>query len=183
MAAALGVGTRPGDVVVSIGTSGTVYAVHDTATGTGIVAGFADATGRFLPLVCTFNAARVLSTTATPLDVALTTLDDLALAAPPGAEGVVLLPYFEGERTPKRPNATAHVAGLRLGNATAANLARSRRRHTLRTRGWPGCPARRRRRETRAADRWRSPLTCRAGHCSVAARRAGRGTPTGLVRR
>ena len=127
MAAALGVGARPGDVVVSVGTSGTVFAVHDTATAdpSGIVAGFADATGRYLPLVCTLNAARVLQAAAALLGVDLAGLDDLALAAPPGADRVVLVPYFEGERTPNRPDATAHIAGLRLHNTTPANLARA----------------------------------------------------------
>jgi xylulokinase len=127
MAAALGVGARPGDVIVSIGTSGTVFAVHDqpSADASGIVAGFADATGRYLPLVCTLNAARVLSATAALLGVGLGGLDDLALSAPPGAEGVVLVPYFEGERTPNRPDATGQLAGLRLHNTTPANLARA----------------------------------------------------------
>jgi len=127
MAAALGVGARPGDVVVSIGTSGTVFAVHDqpSADPTGIVAGFADATGRYLPLVCTLNAARVLSTIAALLGVDLGGLDNLALSAPPGADGVVLVPYFEGERTPNRPHATATIGGLRLATTTPANLARA----------------------------------------------------------
>ena len=127
MAAALGVGARSGDVIVSVGTSGTVFAVHDTATAdaSGIVAGFADATGRFLPLVCTLNAARVLSVAAALLDTDLDGLDDLALSASPGADGVVLVPYFEGERTPNRPHATAHLSGLRLANTTPANLARA----------------------------------------------------------
>jgi xylulokinase len=127
MAAALGVGARPGDVVVSVGTSGTVFAVHDrpSADPSGIVAGFADATGRYLPLVCTLNAARVLQATAALLGVDLAGLDDLALAAPPGAEGVVLVPYFEGERTPNRPDATAQLSGLRLATTTPANLARA----------------------------------------------------------
>jgi xylulokinase len=127
MAAALGVGARSGDVIVSVGTSGTVFAVHDTATAdaSGIVAGFADATGRFLPLVCTLNAARVLSVTAALLDTDLDGLDDLALSASPGADGVVLVPYFEGERTPNRPHATAHLSGLQLANTTPTNLARA----------------------------------------------------------
>jgi xylulokinase len=127
MAAALGVGARPGDVIVSVGTSGTVFAVHDrpSADPSGIVAGFADATGRYLPLVCTLNAARVLQATAALLGVDLDGLDDLALAAPPGAEGVVLVPYFEGERTPNRPDATAQLSGLRLATTTPANLARA----------------------------------------------------------
>jgi len=127
MAAALGVGARPGDVVVSIGTSGTVFAVHDrpSADASGIVAGFADATGRYLPLVCTLNAARVLSAVAALLGVDLDGLDDLALSAPAGAEGVVLVPWFEGERTPNRPDATARLSGLRLASTTPANLARA----------------------------------------------------------
>jgi xylulokinase len=127
MAAALGVGARPGDVVVSIGTSGTVFAVHDKPTSdpTGIVAGFADATGRFLPLVCTLNAARVLTSTAALLGTDLAGLDELALSAPAGADGLVLLPYLEGERTPNRPDATGVVAGLRSATMTPANFARA----------------------------------------------------------
>ncbi len=127
MAATLGCGAEAGDVVVSIGTSGVVCAVHDrpTADPRGAVAGFADATGRFLPLVCTLNAARVLTATAELLRVDLNELDALALSAPPGAGGVVLLPYFEGERTPNLPDATARVTGLRLANARPQNLARA----------------------------------------------------------
>jgi xylulokinase len=127
MAAALGAGARPGDVVISIGTSGTVFAVHDRPThdASGAVAGFADATGRFLPLVCTLNAARVLTATATMLGTDLPGLDELALSSPAGAEGLVLLPYFEGERTPNRPDATGALAGLRLDNANPANVARA----------------------------------------------------------
>jgi xylulokinase len=127
MAAALGVGARPGDVVVSIGTSGTVFAVSDVASAdpTGAVAGFADATGRFLPLVCTLNAARVLDATARLLGVDHAALAELALSAPPGAEGLVLLPYLEGERTPNRPTATGVLSGLTLASATPATLARA----------------------------------------------------------
>ncbi|MFE2616682.1 xylulokinase [Micromonospora chalcea] len=126
-AAALGVGAGPGDVVVSIGTSGTVFAVADTpaADPSGAVAGFADATGRFLPLVCTLNAARVLDATATLLGVDLDTLGELALSAPPGADGLVLVPYLEGERTPDRPHATGELKGLTLRTSTPAHLARA----------------------------------------------------------
>ncbi|AXO36335.1 xylulokinase [Micromonospora sp. B006] len=126
-AAALGVGAGPGDVVVSIGTSGTVFAVADTpaADASGAVAGFADATGRFLPLVCTLNAARVLDATATLLGVDLDTLGELALSAPPGADGLVLVPYLEGERTPDRPHATGELKGLTLRTSTPAHLARA----------------------------------------------------------
>jgi xylulokinase len=127
MAASLGVGARPGDVVVSIGTSGTAFAVADTpsADPTGMVAGFADATGRFLPLACTLNAARVLDAVARLLGVTPAQLSDLALQAPPGADGLVLVPYFEGERTPNRPDATGTIRGMRLATSTPAHLARA----------------------------------------------------------
>jgi xylulokinase len=127
MAAALGLGTGPGDVVVSIGTSGTVFAVHDAPTedASGIVAGFADASGRFLPLVCTLNAARVLEGVARTLGVDLAALDRLALDAAPGAGGLVLLPYLDGERTPNLPDASGVLAGLRLANLRPELLARA----------------------------------------------------------
>jgi xylulokinase len=115
MAAALGLGLAPGDVAVSVGTSGTVFTVSEVpvADPEGIVAGFADATGRYLPLVCTLNAARVLDTVAGLLGVDHESFDALALAAPPGARGLTLLPYLDGERTPNRPDATGTLAGLR----------------------------------------------------------------------
>jgi xylulokinase len=125
--AALGLDAHPGDVVVSLGTSGTVFAATDVATAdpSGIVAGFADATGGFLPLVCTLNAARVLDAVAGLLGVDHAELARLALEAGPGAGGAVLVPYFEGERTPNLPDATARLVGLTLASATRANLARA----------------------------------------------------------
>ncbi|MET8525868.1 xylulokinase [Micromonospora sp. NPDC005172] len=126
-AAAFGVGAGPGDVVVSIGTSGTVFSVADVsaADDSGAVAGFADASGRFLPLVCTLNAARVLDAAATMLGVDLDALAELALSAPAGADGLVMVPYLEGERTPNRPLATGAVHGLTLRTSTPAHLARA----------------------------------------------------------
>ncbi|MER5424446.1 xylulokinase [Streptosporangium roseum] len=127
MAAALGVGALPGDVVVSLGTSGTAFAVADvpSADPGGAVAGFADATGRFLPLVCTLNAARVLDAAARLLGVDLDRLGRLALDAPAGAGGLVCVPYLEGERTPNLPEATGSLHGLTLGTSTPAHLARA----------------------------------------------------------
>lgn len=126
-AAALGLGAKPGDVVVSIGTSGVACAVSriPAADISGTVAGFADATGEFLPLVATLNAARVLDAVAGLLEVDHDRLVQLALGAPPGAEGLVLVPYLEGERTPNRPDATGAIHGLRLANSNAANFARA----------------------------------------------------------
>jgi xylulokinase len=126
MAAALALGLPPGRVAISLGTSGTVYTVSDTPTAdpTGAVAGFADATGRFLPLVCTLNATKVTDAVARWLDVDARQLDALALQARPGAGGVVVVPYFDGERTPNRPDATGDVRGLRTAT-TRVDLARA----------------------------------------------------------
>ncbi len=126
-AAALGLGARKGDVVVSIGTSGTVFAVTGSPARdeTGTVAGFADASGLYLPLVATLNGARVLDTAAVLLGVDHEGLGALALQAEPGAGGLVLQPYFEGERTPNRPHATATLFGMTLASTTRSNLARA----------------------------------------------------------
>lgn len=125
--AALGLAARPGDVVVSIGTSGTVFAVSESRTidPTGTVAGFASADGFFLPLVATMNAARVLDAIARLLGVDYDELSRLALAAKPGADGLTLVPYFEGERTPNLPDATAALTGMTLASTTRENLARA----------------------------------------------------------
>lgn len=126
-AAALGLGALPGDVVVSIGTSGTVCAIsrRPVRDPAGTVAGFADASGHFLPLVATLNAARVVDATAALLGVAHDEFSALALDAAPGAGGLTLLPYFEGERTPNLPDATASLSGMTLSSTTRPNLARA----------------------------------------------------------
>jgi len=126
-AAALGLGAALGDVVMSIGTSGVVTAVAAVPSrdATGIVAGFADATGNYLPLVCTLNAARVLDATARMLGVTHADLSDLALGAPAGCDGLVFVPYLEGERTPNLPDATGALHGMRLGNTTPGHVARA----------------------------------------------------------
>jgi xylulokinase len=115
MAAALGLGLCAGDVVVSLGTSGTVFTTsdHPTADPSGAVAGFADATGRYLPLVCTLNATGVTDAIARLMGVDLDEFDHLVLSISTGTSGLTLLPYLSGERTPDRPNATGVLAGLR----------------------------------------------------------------------
>jgi xylulokinase len=127
MGAALGLGVGLGEVVVSIGTSGTAYAVaaEPAADESGLVAGFADATGRFLPLVATVNAARILTVTARLLGTDPSGLSSLALAAPAGAGGLTLLPYLDGERSPNRPDASGVLCGLTSTNTTPENLARA----------------------------------------------------------
>jgi xylulokinase len=126
-AAALALDAAPGDVVVSIGTSGVVsmVATAPTADPSGTVAGFADATGWFLPLIATLNAAQVLDATARLLGVDHGELSRLALSAPSGAGGLVLVPYLEGERTPNRPDATGALHGLTQATADRGHLARA----------------------------------------------------------
>jgi len=125
--AALGLGAVAGDCVVSLGTSGVVSAVGTAAPHDpeGLVAGFADATGRQLPLVCTLNGAPVLAAVAGLLRVDFDELDRLALQAPAGAQGVTVVPYFDGERSPNLPGAAGAFQGLTTRNLTAANVARA----------------------------------------------------------
>lgn len=125
--AALGIDLHPGDVALSIGTSGVVstVATHSVHDHSGIVTGFADATGNYLPLVGTLNASRVIDTFANLLNVSLEEFSRLALSAPPGAEGIVVVPYLSGERTPSLPDATGSVLGVRTDNFNAANVARA----------------------------------------------------------
>lgn len=126
-AAALGLGLRPGEVVVSIGTSGTVFTSTPSATRdhTGAIAGFADAAGGHLPLLAMLNSARVMAATAAMLDVDLARLDALALGAARDAGGLTFIPYLDGERSPDLPNASGSLAGLTRANMTPENLARA----------------------------------------------------------
>jgi xylulokinase len=126
MAAALGLDLQPGDVAVSLGTSGTAFArfASPTSDPSGFVAGFADATGGYLPLVCTLNAARVLSATAALLGMDLAALDEAALTST-GSNGLVMLPYLDGERTPDLPHSTGLIYGLSRTTAQPATMARA----------------------------------------------------------
>ena len=126
MAAALGLGLLPGDVMMSFGTSGTVFTVapQPTSDSSGAVAGFADASGHYLPLVCTLNATKVTDAIARLLGVDHAGFDALALAEPLGAGGLCLLPYLDGERTPNRPTSSGILGGLR-SDVSREQLARA----------------------------------------------------------
>ncbi|MCL1870950.1 MAG: FGGY family carbohydrate kinase [Promicromonosporaceae bacterium] len=125
--AAIGLGMQPGDIAISIGTSGVVSAVapQRTQDGSGAINGFADCTGNALMLAVTLNAAQVLDAARSVLDADFGKLADLALAAPVGSDGLVLVPYLQGERTPNRPNASGTLHGIRLKNMTQAHVARA----------------------------------------------------------
>ncbi|EST36373.1 hypothetical protein N566_16450, partial [Streptomycetaceae bacterium MP113-05] len=127
MAAAFGLGVGAGDAVVSLGASGSVFAVHHEALAdpTGTITSFADATGMHLPVVRTLNAVRVLRGTAEMLDTDLEGLSRLACASTPGAYGLVLLPYLEGERTPDLPHTAGSLHGLRRESMRPEHLARA----------------------------------------------------------
>lgn len=107
MAAALGLGLSVGQAAMSLGTSGTIYALSErpAADPSGVVAGFADATGRFLPLAATLNCTVAVDRVAGWLGL---DRDDVA-----PAESVVMLPYLDGERTPNLPLASGTIRGLR----------------------------------------------------------------------
>ncbi|MGW1884837.1 FGGY family carbohydrate kinase [Streptomyces sp. NPDC001970] len=128
MAAAFGLGLGPGDAVVSLGASGSVMAVHHEALTdpSGMITSYADATGMHLPVVHTLNAVRALRGTAELLGIEdLTELSALAMKSTPGASGLVLLPYLEGERTPHLPHTAGTLTGLRRESMKREHLARA----------------------------------------------------------
>lgn len=125
--AALGLSMQVGDVSISLGTSGVAAAVSPTPAYdmSASVTGFADCTGHWLPLACTINGSRILDAGRVALDVSYDELATLAEQSQPGAGGITLVPYFDGERTPNRPDATASLNGMTLENTTKANIARA----------------------------------------------------------
>ena len=124
--AALGVGQKPGTALLSLGTSGVVGVVadHSVADPAGNVNGFADASGNWLPLAVTLNASRIIDAMAAVIGADYREYDDLAMSVP-DAGGLTLTPYFEGERTPNLPDATASLTGMTLANCDRAHVARA----------------------------------------------------------
>lgn len=125
--AAMGLSMEVGDVSISLGTSGVAAAVSPVPAYdmTGAVTGFADATGHWLPLACTINASRILDAGRATLAVSYEELATLANQSQPGAQGITLIPYFDGERTPNRPQAKGRLEGMTLANSNRANIARA----------------------------------------------------------
>lgn len=128
MMAAIGTGNvRPGIVTASLGTSGTVYACSDRPIidPKGEVAAFCDATGRWLPLVCTMNVTVATEMVRRRFQLDHDQYAELAASVPPGADGLILVPFFEGERTPNCPEGTGVLFGLREATFDPAHLARA----------------------------------------------------------
>lgn len=128
MMAAVGTGNvTQGVVTASLGTSGTIYAYADrpVVDKTGELAAFCSSTGGWLPLVCTMNVTVATELIRSLFDFSIEELNDLAASAKAGADGMILLPYFNGERTPALPSATAHLSGMTALNLTPANISRA----------------------------------------------------------
>lgn len=128
MIAAIGTGNvAPGVVTASLGTSGTIYCFSEkpVVDTQGELAAFCSSDGNWLPLVCTMNVTVSTELTRALLGLELDSLNEKVQASPAGAEGLLLLPYFNGERTPALPNARATLYGMTSGNVTKSNVCRA----------------------------------------------------------
>lgn len=128
MMAAIGTGNvAPGVVTASLGTSGTIYASAErpVVDPKGELAAFCSSSGAWLPLVCTMNVTVATEVTRQLLEQDVKAFDALVAQAPVGAEGMLLLPYFNGERTPALPLSKASFTGITSGNFTRPNLCRA----------------------------------------------------------
>ena len=128
MMAAIGTGNiRPGVVTVSLGTSGAAFAFSETPVvdPNGEMAAFCDSTGAWLPLVCTMNVTGATEMVRSWLGRPMDDLTREAAQVPAGSDGLVFLPYLEGERTPNLPNATGVFCGLRRGTDSPGHLLRA----------------------------------------------------------
>jgi len=128
MMGAIGTGNvADGIVTASLGTSGTIYACSEQPIidPAGEVAAFCDATGRWLPLVCTMNVTVATEMVRRMFGLDHAALSEAAASVPPGSDGLMLIPFFEGERTPNVPDGTGVWVGVRPRTSTAAHMARA----------------------------------------------------------
>jgi xylulokinase len=128
MMGAIGTGNvQPGVVTVSLGTSGTVYAfsAEPVIDPQGELAAFCDSTDRWMPLVCTMNVTVATEQVRKMFGWTLEQLEKNIATAPPGAGGLVFLPYLNGERTPNLPAGSAVFHGLTTENMTPNHVARA----------------------------------------------------------
>ncbi len=128
MLGAIGTGNiTPGLVTMSLGTSGTLcaYSPAPVIADSAMVANFCSSTGGWLPLICTMNVTSATTRVRELFGLDLATFGERIASAPVGAEGVTVLPFFNGERVPMLPEATASFLGLSGVNVTQANLCRA----------------------------------------------------------
>ncbi len=128
MMGAIGTGTvRDGFLTMSLGTSGTLYGYSDSPVSDPVkgLSGFNSSTGGYLPLLCTMNCTVATEETRALFNLEVKEFDACAAKAPIGAEGVVFLPFFNGERTPNLPNGRASIVGLTSANVSRENIARA----------------------------------------------------------
>ncbi len=128
MMGAIGTGNvRPGVVTVSLGTSGTIYACseHPVIDPRGEIAAFCDSTGRWLPLVCTLSVTVATEMVRERFDLSHDEMSQAAAAVPAGNDGLMLIPFFEGERTPNAPDGTGVYFGLRDKTFSIGHFARA----------------------------------------------------------
>jgi xylulokinase len=128
MMGAIGTGNvRDGVVTVSLGTSGTIYACSDKPVidPQGEIAAFCDSTGKWLPLVCTMNVTTATEMVRERFHLTHSQLSAAAASIKPGADGLMLIPFFEGERTPNVPDGTGVYFGIREQTFDAAHFARA----------------------------------------------------------
>jgi len=128
MMGAIGTGTvSEGVLTISLGTSGTLYGYSDKPVidPDGNLAAFCSSTGGWLPLLCTMNCTVATELTRKLFDLSVRDFEDIAQKAPAGAEGVITLPFFNGERIPNFPNGRGNIMGLTNGNMTQPNVFRS----------------------------------------------------------
>ncbi len=128
MMGAIGTGNvRPGRLTMSLGTSGTLYAYSDQPVidPKGEIAAFCSSTGGWLPLLCTMNCTVSSELMRSLLNVGLDQFESKIANAQLGADGILTLPFFNGERTPNLPRGKGCVIGLDARNSTPENLLRS----------------------------------------------------------
>ena len=118
MMSAIGSGaTAPGPVIMSLGTSGTVFACAEKPVidPDGLIAPFCSSTGSYLPLLCTMNVTGVTEEVREAFGQDHQTLTESAARIAPGCESLLWLPYLAGERVPDLPRASGTLLGLRHG--------------------------------------------------------------------
>ncbi len=128
MMAAIGTGcVQEGAMTVSMGTSGTLFAYSSqpVVDASGVLSGFCSSSGGYLPLMCTMNCTVATEKVRSLLGISLEEMNCLAASSTLGSSGVVLLPYFNGERTPDYPHGRGVFAGFNADNCTRENLCRA----------------------------------------------------------